>query len=62
LAYVFGGRKDEVFVRLKALLEPFGMTRYHTDHWGASVRHLDPTEHYPGKRHMQQIERKHLMV
>jgi insertion element IS1 protein InsB len=24
LAYVFGSRKDEVFVQLKALLEPFG--------------------------------------
>jgi insertion element IS1 protein InsB len=29
LAYVFGRRKDEVFLRLKALLEPFGLTRFH---------------------------------
>ena len=28
LAYVFGRRKDEVFLQLKALLEPFGLTRY----------------------------------
>lgn len=28
LAYVFGRRKDEVFFELKALLEPFGITRY----------------------------------
>ena len=34
LAYVFGRRKDEVFLRLKALLEPFGLTRFYTDHWG----------------------------
>jgi insertion element IS1 protein InsB len=47
LAYVFGRRKDEVFVKLKALLEPFGITRYHTDHWGAYARQLDPTEHNP---------------
>ena len=33
LAYVFGGRKDEVFSVL--LLEPFGLTRYYTDYWGA---------------------------
>jgi len=33
LAYVFGRRKDEVFLRLKALLEPFGLTRFYTDHW-----------------------------
>jgi insertion element IS1 protein InsB len=26
LAYVFGCRKDEVFLHLKALLEPFGIT------------------------------------
>ena len=32
LAYVFGRRKDEVFLRLKALLEPFGLTRFYTDH------------------------------
>ena len=35
LAYVFGTRKDEVFLQLKALLEPFGITRYHTEYWGA---------------------------
>jgi insertion element IS1 protein InsB len=31
LAYVFGRRKDEVFLQIKALLEPFGFTRYYTD-------------------------------
>src|ERR687885_2041871 len=62
LAYVFGRRKDEVFLRLKALLEPFGIRRYHTDHWGAYTRHLDPEEHNPGKRNTQKIERKHLTL
>ncbi|HEY7532972.1 MAG TPA: IS1 family transposase, partial [Nitrospiraceae bacterium] len=28
LAYVFGRRKDAVFLKLKALLEPFGITHY----------------------------------
>ena len=32
LTYVFGHRKDDVFLKLKALLEPFGLTRYYTDH------------------------------
>jgi insertion element IS1 protein InsB len=32
LAYVFGRRKDEMFLKLKALLEPFGITRYYTDY------------------------------
>jgi insertion element IS1 protein InsB len=62
LAYVFGRRKDEVFLKLKGLLEPFGITRYHTDYWGVYTRHLDAAEHNPGKRHTQQIERTHLTL
>ncbi len=62
LAYVFGRRKDEVFVKLKELLEPFGITRYRTDHWGAYARQLDPAEHTPGTHNTQKIERKHLTV
>jgi insertion element IS1 protein InsB len=60
LAYVFGRRKDEVFLQLKALLEPFGITRYYTDSWGAYERNLPPAVHSPGKRNTQQIERKPL--
>jgi insertion element IS1 protein InsB len=60
LAYVFGRRKDEVLLQLKALLEPFGLTRYYTDYWGAYERTLPPAVHSPGKRHTQQIERKPL--
>ena len=62
LAYVFGRRKDEDFLELKALLEPFGITRYYTDHWGSYQRHLDPKLHCAGKRYTQQIERKHLTL
>ena len=62
LAYVLGRRKDEVFLKLKGLLEPFGITKYYTDYWGAYTRHLDAEEHQPGKRTMQQIERKHLTL
>jgi insertion element IS1 protein InsB len=60
LAYVFGRRTDEVFLQLKALLEPYGIRRFHTDYWGAYTRHLEPDVHYPGKRNTQRIERKHL--
>jgi hypothetical protein len=49
----FGRHKDEVFVQLKALLEPFGLTHYSTDHWGAYTRHLDPDVHSPGKRNIE---------
>ncbi len=40
LAYVFGTRKDKVFLLLLALLEPSGIKRYCTDGWGARKRHL----------------------
>ena len=62
LAYVFGRRKDLVFLQLKALLAPFGITRYYTDYWGAYERNLPPAVHSPGKRNTQQIERKHLTL
>src|SRR5262245_19539822 len=62
LTYVLGRRKDEVLLKLKALLEPFGITRYYTDYWGAYTRHLAAEEHHPGKRNTQQIERKHLTL
>jgi insertion element IS1 protein InsB len=42
---VFGRRKDEVFLELKKRLEPFGITRYYTDGWGAYERHLEPEHH-----------------
>ena len=56
LAYVFGRRQDEAFLKLKALLEPFGITKYYTDYWGAYTRHIDSDEHQPGKRNTQKIE------
>jgi insertion element IS1 protein InsB len=56
LAYVLGRRQEGVFLKLKALLEPFGITRYYTDYWGAYTRHIDPKQHQPGKRHTQKIE------
>jgi insertion element IS1 protein InsB len=62
LAYVFGRRQDAVFLKLQTLLEPFGLTHYYTDHWGAYMRHLAPEEHTAGKQHTQKIERKHLTL
>src|SRR5512139_3669724 len=62
LAYVFGDRKDAVFLKLKALLEPFGITRFYTDGWGAYERHLSPQQRVIGKADTQKIERKHLTL
>jgi insertion element IS1 protein InsB len=60
LAYVFGRRQDDVFLKLKALLEPFGITKFYTDGWGAYERHLDAEKHQVGKENTQKIESKHI--
>jgi len=60
LAYVFGQCQDIVFLQLQALLQPFGITRFYTDGWGAYERHIDPEQHYVGKEHTQKIESKHI--
>lgn len=60
LAYVLGRRKDSIFLELKQLLQPFGITRYYTADLGTYRRHLDDDEPCTGKP--QQIERKHLTL
>jgi insertion element IS1 protein InsB len=62
LAYVVGTRKDTEFLKLNALLAPFGITRYYTDKAGVYQRHLPPAQHTVGKLTMQKIERKHLTL
>ena len=62
LAYVVGTRKDATFLKLQALLAPFGITRYYTDKAGVYRRHLPPEQHTVGKLTMQKIERKHLTL
>ncbi len=60
IAYVFGRRKDSVFLALKTLLAPFNISRYYTDDWGACQRHLEPEKHEIGNTNTQKIERKNL--
>jgi len=62
LAYVLGSHTDDVFLKLKHLLEPFGINRFYSDGWGAYERHLDPQQHQIGKARTQKIERKHLTL
>ncbi len=62
LAYVLAPHHDEAFVKLKALLEAFGVTHFYSDGWGADSRHLDADVHTIGKRNTQKIERKHLTL
>ena len=49
-------------MKLKALLEPFGIAVFYTDDWGAYERHLPPEQHRVGKSNTQKIERKHLTL
>ena len=60
LAYVFGRRQDAVFLQLQTLLEPFGITRFYTDGWGAYEHHSAPEQHTIGKAQTQKIESKHI--
>jgi insertion element IS1 protein InsB len=62
LAYVLGTHQDTVFLKLKRLLKPFGITRFYTDDWGTYQRHLDRERHRIGKQDTQKIERKHLTL
>ena len=57
---MFGRRKDSVFLRLQELLEPCGISKYDTDGWGASERHIDAEPHPGGQEHTQKIESKHI--
>ena len=45
---------------LQQLLEPFGITKFYTDGWGAYERHIDPEQHHVGKENTQKIESKHI--
>jgi insertion element IS1 protein InsB len=60
LAYVFGKHTDEVLLKLKKLLEPFGIQHFYTDSWGGYERHIEPEKLSIGKINTQKIERKHL--
>jgi insertion element IS1 protein InsB len=62
LAYTLGSREDVVFLELKNLLAPFGITKFYTDGLGAYERHLPATQHEVGKANTQKIERKHLTL
>ncbi len=62
LAYVLGSRQDEVFLKLKKLLEPFGIKKFYTDGLKTYQRHLLEEMRQVSKYKMQRIERKHLTL
>jgi len=62
LAYILGDHSDNMFLKLRQLLEPFGITKFYTDGWGAYQRGLIPEQYQVGKVNTQKIERKHLTL
>jgi insertion element IS1 protein InsB len=44
LAFMLGRRQDRVFLRLKKLLKPFGITKFYTDNSKTYERHLSKEE------------------
>jgi insertion element IS1 protein InsB len=60
LAFVFGKRSDEAFLKLKALLSRVNISCYYSDDWGSYHRNLWEFEHRVGKSSTQDIERKNL--
>jgi insertion element IS1 protein InsB len=62
LAYVVGSWKEATFLKLRALLVPFGIPRYYTDKASVYRQHLLPEQHTVGKLWIQKIERKHLTL
>ena len=66
LAYVFGKRtlkgKNEAFLELKVLLEPFGITTFYADGLSTYERNLKGYKHIVGKKNTQRIERKNLTL
>jgi insertion element IS1 protein InsB len=59
---VLGRRHDEVFLKRKTLLEPFGVTTYYRDYGGAYLRLRGADQHQQGKRPTQHIERTPLTL
>jgi insertion element IS1 protein InsB len=60
LAWHNGKRQDKDFPELWKLLEPFPISVYHTDNWGAYSRYIPPEKHQIGKDKTWKIERKNL--
>ena len=42
------------------MLEPFKISHYYTEDWGAYERHIEADMHEVGKQNTQKIERKNL--
>ena len=57
LAYVLGRRQDRMFLKLKRMLKPFGITKFYTDKLKTYDRHLVQEERIISKYKMQKAVR-----
>ncbi len=57
-----GRREDRIFLKLKKLLKPFGISKFYTDKLKTYERHLSKESRKVSKYKMQKIERKHLTL
>jgi insertion element IS1 protein InsB len=62
LAYVIAKHSDDALVKLKELLNLFGIQRFYTDGWGGYERHIPAKKLMIGKKNIQKIERQHLTL
>ncbi len=62
LPYVLGLRTDEMFFKLKKLLEPFGITKFYTDGLKTYECHIPAEIKQVSKYKVQKIEIKHLTL
>lgn len=62
LAFVLGRREERMFLKLKPLLKPLGITTFYTDKLKTYERNLLEEERVVSKYKMQKIERKHLTL
>ncbi|MEE9162819.1 MAG: IS1 family transposase, partial [Candidatus Neomarinimicrobiota bacterium] len=49
-----------LLLQLQVLLEPFGITKFHTDGWDTYERHIEVEKPEVGKENTQQIESTHI--
>ena len=62
ICFEFGKRDDATFMRLKANLDKYNISKYYTDDWGSYKRKLNPIRHFIGKDQTYTVENKNLKL
>lgn len=62
LSFVFGRRQDDMCQQLISNLQAFNIRTYYTDDWPSYAKYIPANQHAIGKKHMQKIENKNLLL